>query len=161
MIWPTEYCINIGVTSVGNVSHANFISHLFHIPLKSSDGLGEGFTEKELYTVLALLFAYVFSDIDTASSFGLRAAAKKSTDALGAVLTGVCEALKSERFIHLKAFLGMGPHEKVLNDYGINLIQRLFAGGKSIDEVVWTIVPTAAAAVATQAQGVSERVCYP
>ncbi len=152
---PTKIRINSTVFSVGNVSHANYIAHLFHIPLKSATGAGDGFTEQELYTVLALLFAYVFSDIDTASSFGLRAAAKKSTVALGTVLKGVCEALKLDRFTRLKKILGMESHEEVLNDYGSHLIERLFAGGKSIDEVVWTIVPTAAAAVATQAQGVS------
>ena len=48
----------------------------------------------------------------------------------------------------------MEPYEKMLSDYGVRLLQRLFDGGKSVDEVVWTIVPTAAAAVATQGQGV-------
>lgn len=39
--------------------------------------------------------------------------------------------------------------------YGPRLVKRLLRVEKSVDEVVWTIIPTAAAACATQAQGVS------
>ncbi|KMU89621.1 linoleate diol synthase (Linoleate (8R)-dioxygenase) [Coccidioides immitis H538.4] len=38
-------------------------------------------------------------------------------------------------------------------EYGARLVERLSRGRKSVDEVTWTIIPTAAASVATQAQG--------
>ena len=66
----------------------------------------------------------------------------------------VVEDIKNDRFASIKEVLGLGSSEQVLHDYGTHLIKRLFEGGKSVDEVVWTIIPTAAAAVATQAQGV-------
>ena len=136
------------------MSHAIFIAHLFHIPLKTADDPSGAFTADELYNILALLFAYVFSDIDTASSFALRTAASTATTALGKVIKEVCEALQDHELVQLNGKFGMEPYEQVLSDYGISLVKRLFAGGKSVDEVVWTIVPTAAAAVATQGQGV-------
>ncbi len=111
-------------------------------------------TDQELYTILALLFAYVFLDLDSAKSFGLRAAASQGTEALGKLMKDVCTAVKVERSTMTLDLLGMMSPEKALKDYGTHLISRLFEGGKSIDEVVWSIIPTAAAAVATQAQGV-------
>ncbi|KAH0556381.1 hypothetical protein GP486_005695 [Trichoglossum hirsutum] len=144
------------VRDVGNISHANFIGHMFHIPLKNSGSAIGVLTEQELYTILALLFAYVFLDLDTANSFGLRAAAEKGTKALGMIMKGVCEAVEAEKFVMLKEMLGISSTDPGLSDYGIHLIQRLFEGGKSVDEVVWTIIPTAAAAVATQAQGFAQ-----
>ena len=73
---------------------------------------------------------------------------------LGKIMQGVVEDIKTDRFASIKEVLGVGSSEQVLRDYGTHLIKRLFEGGKSVDEVVWTIIPTAAAAVATQAQGV-------
>jgi uncharacterized Ntn-hydrolase superfamily protein len=49
----------------------------------------------------------------------------------------------------------LGRSEAAPGSYGQELVNRLLREGKSVDEVVWTIIPTAAAACATQAQGVS------
>jgi hypothetical protein len=62
--------------------------------------------------------------------------------------------VKAEQITMTADVLGMLHPEEFLKEYGNHLISRLFEGGKSIDEVTWTIIPTAAAAVATQAQGV-------
>ena len=43
----------------------------------------------------------------------------------------------------------------ILADYGARLVKRLFAGGKTLDQVVNMIVPTAAAAYGPPSQGVS------
>lgn len=141
--------------SVANISHANFIAHLFRIPLQSSGGGAHSYTESTLYSALADLFAYVFLDFDTTTSFALRASALKETKALGKVVQGVVEEIRAKSFPILREILETGSTDQVLYDYGTYLIKRLSAGGKSVDEVVWTIIPTAAAAVATQAQGVS------
>ena len=142
------------VFSIANISHANFIAHMFHIPLQSAGGGPQSYTETSLYYTLAQLFAYVFLDFDTTTSFALRASALKETKVLGKIMQGVVEDIKTDRFASIKEVLGVGSSEQVLRDYGTHLIKRLFEGGKSVDEVVWTIIPTAAAAVATQAQGV-------
>jgi hypothetical protein len=55
--------------------------------------------------------------------------------------------------LKLEEMFGYG-RERILTDYGIHLIQRLLKCYNSVDEVVATILPTAAAAVPTMAQGV-------
>lgn len=80
--------------------------------------------------------------------------AEKQTKRLGEVMKASVTAVKNERFSGSKHMIGLGSSEAFLVDYGSRLVDRLFEGGKSIDEVVWTIIPTAAAAVGTQGQGV-------
>ena len=140
--------------SVANPSHAQFISHLFHIPIKSKGHPLAVLTDQQLYLILALLFAYVFLDLDSAKSFQLRAAAIKGTDALGKVMKAICTAINVDQETLNIDILDMISPEQFLTDYGTHLVKRLFEGGKSVDEVIWTIIPTAAAAVCTQAQGV-------
>ncbi|MCJ1472897.1 hypothetical protein MMC13_001546 [Lambiella insularis] len=152
------------VRDVANLSHANFIAHMFHIPLQSTGNSRQGYTETSLYNTLAQLFAYVFLDFDPTTSFALRASALQETKALGKIMQDVVKRARYpdfnydriENFFSSKEKIGLSAGEQTLHDYGTHLIQRLSAGGKSIDEVVWTIIPTAAAAVATQAQGLAQ-----
>jgi hypothetical protein len=151
---PSFAAPHLHLYSIGNLVHANFAGHFFGIPLKSFGGGEDAYTEEELYDTLAVLFAYVFLDSDTASSFERGAKAAKHTKRLGEVMKGAVAAVKNERFVALKHMIGLDSSEAYLKDYGASLINRLFEGGKSVDEVVWTIISTAAAAAATQAQGV-------
>ncbi|KIW60956.1 hypothetical protein PV05_01130 [Exophiala xenobiotica] len=138
---------------VANPSHAIFVARLFHLPLKKHGDLNPAAVEvDQLYLALSVLFAYVFLDGDTASSFKLRAGAKTATDQLAKLVKLVCEAVQVGGFFHLGELFPMGQAGQLLEDYGIRLLKRLLEGGKSVDEVVWEIIPTAAAAVATQAQ---------
>ena len=133
---------------------------MFHIPIQSAGGGSKSYTETSLYNTLANLFAYVFLDYDTTTSFALRAKALRDTKALGNIVQDVVERIRSDKLAFVTEALGLThSSEKVLRDYGTHLIERLSAGGKSVDEVVWTIIPTAAAAVATQAQGVCRLFC--
>jgi hypothetical protein len=82
--------------------------------------------------------------------------AAKATKKLGDAMTQSVTSVKTEHFSSFKHMMGITPSETILKDYGARLVERLSEGGKSIDEVVWAIIPTAAAAAATQAQGVSK-----
>lgn len=148
------------VKDVGNISHSIFVAKMFHIPLKTPESWIPDITASQLYQILAGLFAYVFLDADPASSMFLRDAAKDAVDKLGKLVKLVCTAVKMGNYLmplDLSDFFGRRRQtetaQHLLGDYGVNMIRRLFKGGKSVDEVVWTIIPTAAAAVATQAQG--------
>lgn len=141
------------------MSHANFIANMFNIPLQSAGGDSHAYTEQTLYKTLSDLFAYVFLDFDTLTSFALRASALKETKDLGKVVQRVVEKTRHDNFENVMEHLGLhnGVKENILQDFGTHLIKRLSEDGKSVDEVVWTIIPTAAAAVATQAQAVCSR----
>jgi hypothetical protein len=147
--------LNSNCQSIGNLAHANFTGHFFCIPLKDFGGGEKSFTDQELYDALAQISAYVFLDLDTASSFQHSVSAAEATKRLGDAMTLSVTAAKTEHFSSFKHMMGITPTETILKDYGTRLVDRLFEGGKSIDEVVWTIIPTASAAAAAQAQGVS------
>ncbi|EEP79774.1 hypothetical protein UREG_04620 [Uncinocarpus reesii 1704] len=140
------------VRDIGNLVHANFAGHFFQIPLQSAGGGSDTYTEQELYDALAHLFAYVFLDVDQAMSFQRSAVARRDSQRLGRLVKEAVTGVQAGHFFILKQFL---EHSKkdVLNDYGARLVERLSGPGKTADEVTWTLIPTAAAAVATQAQG--------
>lgn len=142
--------------SIANISHAKFIAHMFHIPLQGANGGRPGYTDGSLYHALSTHFAYVFLDFDTSTSFALGAAAVRETNALRAVLKDLVRELREGPYV-LKRITGLFDGDELqdeLQDYGKHLIERFSRGGKSVDNVVAAIIPTAAAAVATQAQGV-------
>ena len=125
---------------------------MYNLPLIAPGDLGVGITVDQLYLALAVLFAYVFLDLDTARSFKLRSGAASATEGISKLVKLVCTAVSVGETLHLNSLFAMGSSGKMLESYGIRLLQRLFQGGKSVDEVVWAIIPTIAAAVATQAQ---------
>jgi hypothetical protein len=129
------------------------VSRFFNIPLQGTNGVSAGYTDRELYDVFAHLFGYVFLDLDPAQSFKHRVVATRNAQRLGQVVkTSVAEV----KFPSVRSKLaGMGKTRQPLRDYGTQLVSRLLGPGNSTDEVVWAIIPTAAAACATQAQGVS------
>lgn len=117
----------------------------------------DAYTEEELYKVLAELFGYVFLDVDPAQSFKHLVSASRSSERLGEVMQKHVASLNKQHFAITRDILGnhsASTKKCLLADYGPELITRLSNGGGSADEVVWTIIPTAAAACATQAQGV-------
>ncbi len=144
------------VLSVANPSHTLFVAQMFHIPIKDPGDILLGASTKDLYLGLAILFAYVFLDGDTTKSFSLRTNAKKATQKLKKLVRLVVEAITIGENLHLNKLFDMGSNGKLLSDYGTNMIERLIRGGKPVDDVVAEILPTAAAAVATQAQAMSQ-----
>lgn len=138
------------VRDATNLSHANFIANLFHIPIKA-EGSRDGITAQELFNKLRTIFAYVSLDLDPAKSFALRASAKQAALDLGALYRPVVKAVKTERFHVLKELLGIGIG--VMPDYGLDFIRRLLAEGMDVEDVVWTAIPLAAEA-SFQGQGV-------
>ena len=142
---------------VANPSHAIFTSKMFHLPLKAHGDINPiGVEVDQLYLAMSVMFAYVFLDLDTARSFKLRLGAKESGDQIAKLVKIVCEAVKADSYLHVSEIFRMSHSSKLLSEFGTRYIRRLFDTGKSIDEIVWTIIPTVAAAVATQAQHMTQ-----
>ena len=140
-----RHCYQLdAVRDVGNLSHAIVTAHLFRIPLTEQGG---DITARQLYEAMAAVFAYTFLDLDPAQTFALRVQGRAATAALERSIAASCKAVKMGGSYLWK-------EETVLHDYGTALIRRLFEGAKSLDDVIWTIVPTAAAAAPIQSQGV-------
>ncbi|KAE8166073.1 heme peroxidase [Aspergillus tamarii] len=153
----STYQVDI-VRDIGNPAHTKFTAEFFGIPLRTSENnaMTDAYTEEELYKVLAELFGYVFLDVDPAQSFKHLVSASRSSERLGEVMQKHVASLNKQHFAITRDILGnhsASTKKCLLADYGPELITRLSNGGGSADEVVWTIIPTAAAACATQAQG--------
>ncbi|ROV93831.1 hypothetical protein VMCG_08781 [Cytospora schulzeri] len=147
------YQIDI-VKDIGNVAHAMFVATFFDIPLRDqTTHHGSGFTAQELYDVLAHIFEYVFLDFDSAKSYKHRVVAFKDTQKLADVMRTVVE--RSKRFPGLFRLLMdlLNPTSEIsTTGTEKGLVTRLVEGGKSVEDVVWELIPTQAAAAATQAQ---------
>ncbi|RFU32995.1 hypothetical protein B7463_g3353, partial [Scytalidium lignicola] len=147
-----SYQVDI-VRYIGNLAHAHFVSRFFGIPLQEDGGESDSYTAISLSDVLADLFGYVFLDLDTAASFKNRVVAAAETKDLGKKIQKTVTGIKAQSFPSLRHVLRTVSNDGVLRSYGAELIDRLLRSGKGVDEAVWTIIPTAAAACATQAQG--------
>jgi hypothetical protein len=112
------------------------------------------FTEYEMYMTFAVGFAYIFLATDPGVHFQLREAATALAQQLGQLVTLNVQAIKDDNFLE-KLVSQFKPVHKGLADYGVHLIKRLLEDGKSVEEVVWGIIPTACAAGPNQGQAVS------
>lgn len=150
------YQIDI-VKDIGNAAHATFVANFFDIPLKEkATDHGNGLTVQEIYDVLAHLFEYVFLDVDTAKSYKHRVLATKGTRKLAGVVRKAVERAKSSPGL-IQMIMGfLNPISKAsIPGFGKELVARFLEGGKPVEDVVWELIPTQAAAAATQAQAVS------
>ncbi|KAJ5670081.1 uncharacterized protein N7477_005444 [Penicillium maclennaniae] len=153
-----SYQVDI-VRDVGNLAHAHFCAQFFNMPLKDSHSpSSDAYTPRELSEALSHLFGYVFLDLEPTESFRNRVVASRESQRMGSIMAKAVSGTKynlMSRFMHaFGSFMhAFGGTETGATSYGPQLVERLLRGGKSVDEVVWTIIPTAAAACATQAQG--------
>ncbi|KAG9254518.1 heme peroxidase family protein [Emericellopsis atlantica] len=139
------------VRDVGNLVHSAFCSNFFGIPLRGHGGKDDSYTEASLAETLGNLFSYVFLDLDTAQSYKRRVVAFRQTQKLGQVMQKIVTDVKNKKRSVLCPAKGT---ENFLESYGPHLIERLLeSAGGSVDDTVWTIIPTAAASSATQGQG--------
>ncbi|KAL2826654.1 heme peroxidase [Aspergillus cavernicola] len=145
-----SYQIDI-VRDVGNLAHAYFCAEFFNMPLKGSySSPTDAYTAKELSDALFELFGYVFLDVDPPQSYKNRIVATRATERMGEVMTKALAESSGYIFSHPSRIFGS---KSSLPGFGPQLVKRLREGGKTVEEAVWTIIPTAAAACATQAQG--------
>jgi hypothetical protein len=147
------------VRDVAIPSHAIVTAHIWGIPLKESDKeKGVGFTPTKRYEAMANVFWYTFLDVDAAQTLAVKAEAKKATDALAAAVTEAVTEVYEGNHNFLKSIFSKLHEERAgpaLPEFGTKLIQRLIDSGLSLEEVIWTIVPTSAAAAPIQTQGIS------
>jgi len=78
----------------------------------------------------------------------LRALGDKASSGLAKIVTAYVQNISENTSV---------VDETLLPSYGDKLIKRLLAQGKSVTEVVWILISTSSAAVATQAQNVPPR----
>jgi len=136
--------------SIINMVHVNFTAIMWHLPLKTEQKPLNPFTEKQLYDIFALLFGYVFLDRDETASFTIRTLAKQACDAVAELVKINVNEVSIGAWI--KKLVDGIQKDGFLDSYGNTLIRRLLEQGMSIEEIVWIILPTAAAGTANQGQ---------
>jgi len=130
--------------------HTEFASRLFNLPLKDEEHPLHPFTEKQMYDILGLLFGYVFLDRDEAMSWQIRTLGKQACDGLATlVMFNIKEVARGGI---LKKFADDIEKDGFLDKYGNAFIRRLLDMKMSMEEILWIIMPTAAAGTANQGQ---------
>jgi hypothetical protein len=137
----------------------HFVSQVFSLPLKTDEHPHGIFTEYEMYMTLAVCFTYIFLDVDPAKHFQLREAATALAQQLAKLVTLNVKDVEDDTIFE-KLLSQFKPVRKELADYGVHMIKRLLVGGKSAEDVVWEVIPTAVAGNANQGQAVSPLSCF-
>jgi hypothetical protein len=147
-----RYQIDV-VRDVAIPSHAIATANIWAIPLKERESdPGAGMTPARLHEAMEHVFRYGFLDIDAAKTLAIQKAAHGATAAMAAAVAQACAQVEGSTLSFLTSFVSQiyGSDANELPDYGKNMIQRLLDAGMSVDEVIWTVVPTAAATAPVQ-----------
>lgn len=106
--------------------------------------------------VLALIFVFIFFDVDPGKTFPLALGAHEVTQQLGKLIE------TNVKFVSKTGWLS-GITDKLhqqhgpLADYGVHMVRKLLSFGMSVEDAAWSqIFPTATAMVANQAQVITQ-----
>ena len=136
------------VRDVGNLAQVHFAAEVFSLPLKTHEHPFDGYSEYEMYQVMALVFSCIFFDADIQKSFPLRQIARAVTQQLGEYVIARITPLRPG--IVRSVFERFHSHSP-LPEYGIHMIEKLLDKGYGASELVWThLLPTAGGMVANQ-----------
>jgi hypothetical protein len=152
--------------SIGNLAALHFAAALLCLPLKSYYNPDGVYSESELYTALTDLTFFVFSDTDPTKSWAHRRDAKRSIEKLGKIMEAEIAKLKNPASGFLGRLAGgiahkPAPPQTALKDYGVNLVKRLLASGKSTQDVAWVLLWSGCAFVANTGCAVSYYSSWP
>ncbi|KAF3104418.1 hypothetical protein TWF569_000135 [Orbilia oligospora] len=143
------------VRDVINIAHTHFAANLFCLPLKTEDNPRGVYTEQELYTILSVMFTFVFFDIEPTKSFALHKAGRLVAGQLAHLIEANVIAINKTAFMK-NIIDNIFDKNSSLKDYGIHMIRRLLESGKTAEEITWQMVPTASASVSCQSQVFSQ-----
>lgn len=105
---------------------------------------------------MALIFVFIFFDVDPVKTFPLALGTYEVTQQLGSLVLANVEFISATGFVSGIAdrlTARSGP----LGDYGTHMVRRLLDAGLSAEDAVWSqIMPTAGAMVANQAQVITQ-----
>lgn len=102
--------------------------------------------------MLALIFVFIFFDVDPVKTFPLALGAHEVTQQLGALIE------TNVKFVSKTGWLSgitdkLHQQQGPLADYGVHMVRKLLSFGMSAEDAAWSqIFPTATAMVANQAQ---------
>ncbi|KAJ6259386.1 Psi-producing oxygenase [Drechslerella dactyloides] len=124
------------VRDVINIVHTHFAANLFCLPLKTEDNPRGVYTEQELYTILSVMFTFVFFDIEPTKSFALHKAGRMVAGQLAHLIEANVIAINKTSFMK-NIIDNIYDQNSSLKDYGIHLIRRLLESGKTAQEITW------------------------
>jgi hypothetical protein len=146
----------LNVVEIGNLSWTQFAARLLYIPVEGALTLKAAFHEKELYQRMIAIFRYIYFDEFPANSPSFQSAALQANKDLTKSINEVCETLKCSSFAHILLHRRQKTgREDAMPNHGDELLQRLFEGGMSIQEVTSIVVHLAVEIVAAGSCSVS------
>ena len=103
---------------VGNLAHVHFAANVFSFPLKTEEHPRGIYSEHELYLVLALIFVFIFFDVDPVKTFPLALGAREVAQQLGELIE------TNVKFVSKTGWLSgitdkLHQQQGPLSDYGV------------------------------------------
>jgi len=155
---PCNYSHLDIVNNVCNVVPAHFAAEYFCISVKSEDNPHGIFTEQELYTQLATIFAFLFLDLDEVQSAQLRSAALEFSENIEKVMTFF---VKSSPIASVINHVSDAIHTDLrLPQPGSSIATTLSDQGWTTKRIVANMFGCAVGAVAAQGQALSQTVDF-
>ncbi|CAO2655876.1 Nn.00g046790.m01.CDS01 [Neocucurbitaria sp. VM-36] len=133
------------IKHVSELSWTRFAARLLHIPLNNSQGPKATFDDRQLYDRMFSIFRFIYLDREPTKSTVIRQAAHQANKELTKEIKEICEALKysslADVLLHRD---NKAVTDDFMPDHGTKLIQRLFDGGKTVEEVTSLVALLAA-----------------
>jgi len=145
------------IADIGNEAVAIAAAHFFHVQLKSEEYKDGQLTAQQLYTIMALCFAYTFLDVDESKDFALRLYATQAGSAVMDLVKIDVEAVKHKDTLGrlLNLFPGYKHADDLAESFGAVLIKKLVAKGMTTEDITAELVPNLAGMIAPISQQVS------
>jgi hypothetical protein len=133
-------------------------AHFFNIMLKTEKHKIGLLNAQQLYTIMSLCFAWTFLDIDETKDFSLHLHTSEAGKALMDLVTKSVEAIGAPdwKISFFKLLPAFRDADDMAKSFGVQLIKKLLAKGKTAREVAQEIIPSMTGMIAPTAQGFAQ-----
>ncbi|KAF1957002.1 hypothetical protein CC80DRAFT_561492 [Byssothecium circinans] len=139
------------------LSWTQFAARLFHVPMRDSKNPEADFDDRKLYELFRPIYVFIFLDTEPTKSFSRRKNALEAYEQLADVVKPICEAVKAQSIGKLFQQTGSKfSKNELLPNHGVKVLERLFEGGKSSDDVVGLVITLSSSIAVVNAQAMTQ-----
>lgn len=143
------------IKDIAALSWTQFVACLLHIPVRGLGNPNAAFNDRELQDSLVAVFRFIYLDTEPARSFAIKRDALRASQELTREIGSNFEVLKRTSFAPVLLHGGNGKNNGLPN-HGVEVLERLFEDGESVEEVVSLVILLAVEIVITSSFAASQ-----